>query len=336
MELIICRQSALTLWRALGDYVPRAASSRPNLHFVGPPDIERANLAPLLGYLSPDEPLDVLVGQSKDRRRHPRLKTHLWSLDLPKRSLAKFAPGLQLSSPEFVFLQMARDLAFYDLLKLGFELCGTYALAPDTPRGFISRNTPLTSAEKIIAFVDKCPKAKGAKTARKVARHIIDGSASPMETALAMILCLPHYYGGYAFPRPALNMPMTLELDDGETGRTRTRACRCDLFWSKKALAIEYDSDAEHLSTQKFGEDSIRRNDLVATNIAVITVTKGQVLNLNHWPKLAGHVSAGLGIKLRIRVDNHWSKQQALYANLFGHLFTRYNLYRDDFNPTWV
>ncbi len=321
MEIVIGRHTALTLLRALGDKAPRFRSSRASLESVGPPDLSQIDLSPILDYLPSGHTLDILVGRHADRRDAKGARIRIWSTTLPRHSLAQLAPGVQISSPEFVFLQMAREWPLHDLIQLGFELCGTYALAPHAPRGFTSRRNPLTTPERLIAFLKECPNATGVKKARRAAKYVIAGSASPMETALTMILCLPPLCGGFGFPQPALNKTMTLHIASSEAGRKRTRTCRCDLLWPDASLAIEYESDAEHLSSQKFGEDSIRRNDLTSTDITVLTVTKKQVLNLAHWPVLAGHVSAGLKIKPRIRIADHAKRQGELYARLFGHLF---------------
>ena len=144
-----------------------------------------------------------------------------------------------------------------------------------------------------------------------------------METALSMILCLPIHLGGYGFTAAALNKPMRLSFRDPRSGIERIRDCRCDLLWPERSLAIEYESDLEHLSSRKFSEDSKRRNDLVATNYTVLTVTKHQILNLAYWPVLAEHVAAKLGAKPRIRVANHFERQSNLHAQLFGEISPR-------------
>lgn len=325
MEVVLCRNTALTLWRALGDKAPRPMSSRAHLRNADPAVLATIDTRLAFAALPAKHVVEILVGKHADRRRGRRVKFHVWSTPVPQRALARLEDGIMLSSPEFVFLQLALDLPLYDLIQLGCELCGTYALTPGTAKGFTTRNSSLTTTERIKAFLERCPSGKGLKRARQAAQYIFDGSASPMETALTMILCLPVRHGGYGFPLPVLNKEMTLVFTDSSSNQKRSRVCRCDLLWPERAFAIEYESDAEHLSSQKFQEDSIRRNDLVSTNTTVITVTKGQVLNLSHWPTLAHHVSTGLKEKPRIRIQDHYERQKALYARLFGRFFSRFD-----------
>ncbi|MCL1895345.1 MAG: hypothetical protein FWG03_02225 [Clostridiales bacterium] len=117
--------------------------------------------------------------------------------------------GLMVSSPEFCFLQMAGQLTLAKLIELGYELCGVYSMpnADDKnvpERGFYNRQ-PLTSIKKLKAFLDSMPGVKGRKKAMRALRYLRDGSASPMETKLAILLTLPYMLGGYGFSLPEMN-----------------------------------------------------------------------------------------------------------------------------------
>lgn len=123
-------------------------------------------------------------------------------------------------------------------------------------------------------------------------------------------------------PRATLNQELRLHLADAGNGRTAERTVRCDLYWpTPYEVAIEYESSMWHLSDKKFTDDSIRRNDIASSQIIVLTVTKDQILNLAHWPKLAGRVTTAMGRKIETRVKNHEETQRKLYAELFAHLF---------------
>ena len=98
---------------------------------------------------------------------------------------------------------MAREMTVAQLVQLELELCGTYALAENGPA--ISREAPLTTAAKLRAFVEAAAGAPGRATALRATRYLLDGSASAMETLLALLLYLPNNLGGYGLKKPKLN-----------------------------------------------------------------------------------------------------------------------------------
>ena len=94
-----------------------------------------------------------------------------------------------MSAPEFCFLQMAGCLSLVQLIQLGFELCGTYALVGERPGGSPCR--PVDDEGQASCFCRAVIRARGCKKAARAVRYVQDGAASPMETMLAMMLCLP-------------------------------------------------------------------------------------------------------------------------------------------------
>lgn len=267
----------------------------------------------------PEARLDVLVASDADRRSGLGMKCHTWSVDVPRNAFAKVCDEVFVSSPEFVFLQMANELSLIHLIELGYELCGSYSLNPAIERGF-EESPCMTKASRIVAFLEKAPGSRGLRKARRAAKYILDGSASPMETILSMLLTLPMSLGGFALPRPALNEGRVLKtgrvLEAGCGDETRVR--RSDLFWEDAKLAVEYDSDSEHLSSRKFSEDAIRRNEFVLDGITVVTVTRLQVKNLIEMRKLADHLARHLGVRRRVTLGDYAERQHRLYAELLS------------------
>jgi very-short-patch-repair endonuclease len=69
----------------------------------------------------------------------------------------------------------------------------------------------------------------------------------------------------------------------------------CDLYWESAHLAIEYDSGKHHAEKEKMAKDSIRRADLAAVGVTVISVTYPQVKNSTELHKLAHLIAKKLG-----------------------------------------
>lgn len=243
-----------------------------------------------LAYLADYPDADVItVGKHAHSRNAFLLSRRIASL--PAHSCVQAnahhqAKPLYVCTPEFCFLQMAQQLSLEELIALGFELCGTYAIQNE---GTVYDALPLTTPEKLKAFLSHISGAKGIAPARRAAKYIIAGSASPMETALAMFLTLPYSLGGYGFSQPQLNY--RIDIPASLANVVRSHYFVCDLFWPDASLAIEYDSNLAHAGINRTVHDSMRQSVLTGIGISVLSVTWPQVKDRNAFEQLA-HVVA--------------------------------------------
>ena len=211
--------------------------------------------------------------------------------------------GLFVSRPEYCLLQMASTLSLVGLIELGYELCGNYSLAPlssvngdrETSAHFNRR--PLTNTKKIAAFLGNANGLHGRKKAIRALRYVLDGSASPMETILVLLLTLPFKMGGYHLPMPELNARM---LPSRRGGQSASKAhYSCDLYWPDQDVTIEYDSDAFHTGGTSAARDAQKRNYLTATGLAPFSVTPVLLYNADALDGVAVQVAASLGKRLQ-------------------------------------
>lgn len=253
----------------------------------------------LLAFAS--EPLHVLVPGKNAANALKSLSCHVCSTTLPRGSFVRASDSLLLCSPELSFLQMAASIPFQELVKLGFELCGLYSLQPDGSAGY-GRVLPSTTVYALEAYLERCPGMPGLIAARKALRYIAIASGSPMETALAIILCLPLRLGGYGLPLPRMNY----RIDDQSNEHTASGKAYylCDLYWPEAGVCIEYDSDLEHTGSNRIARDAQRRNDLTALGVTTITATREQVMHAEKLDCLAHQVARILGV--RMRSDRGW------------------------------
>ncbi len=186
MDIVVAYDSALAYWRTVGprwlrgyqqrDQATRRA--RRSLAKGDRPKLAGGNRRPAGCTL----PIQVLVAGVEARTRTSSVLSHVWP-DLPDRSLVDAGEGFFVSTPEFCFVQMASQLKIAQLVQLGFELCGTYAMSSEGPAQ--QREAPLTSTAKLSAFVKANPHIRGCKQARRALNHVKDGAASPMEAVHA-------------------------------------------------------------------------------------------------------------------------------------------------------
>lgn len=255
-----------------------------------------------------EKPIHTVTTRSAFRHPTKSMVCHVQNGVMPKGSFVALRKGLSVSSPELCFVQAASMVGLLDLIKLGFELCGSYAVL----EGELISVTPLTTVSRLRSHVSKIENITGLKKARRALSYIIENSASPMETALAMILCLPYKLGGYGLDRPLLNHPIEPRRDS-----TMTKRYVCDLLWSMSHIAAEYDSDMFHSGENRINRDSIRRSDLALRGITVISVTRQQIMNSGEMEKVAQLLARKTGKRIRYKEPSFSHAHATLRKTLF-------------------
>lgn len=317
MDIVIGYVSALEYWRTVGERFLRTSRqrriatrrARAVLASNEKPRLQAGNRRPAGCKL----PLNVVVADESARTETAGVVTHTWSQPIADTSFADAGAGFLVSSPEFCFLQMAGRYSLARLILLGFELCGTFALDETGPAR--QRVAPLTTADKLRAFVEGAFGAYGRKKALVALRYVKNGSASPMEAVLAMLLCLPYKMGGYGLEWPRLNyrvdvLPSMRKLAD-------RGYCKADLCWPRADLCVEYDSELHHADAERRESDARRRSTLIALGYTVITVTPGQIMDGGACNRLAHQVAKLTGKRLRYVDPGFTHAHLALRSELF-------------------
>lgn len=269
-------------------------------------------------YDNPEKPLHVLVLDESKRRPSGRVVCHLWTSGLPEGAFHGWG-NFRVSSPEFLFLQMATTHTVSQLVALGCELCGTYILLPKKvlrPDEFDTcpeRIVPLTNIERIASFLDAAGPARGAKKARRALKYVVEGSRSPMETRTYMQLCLPAMLGGYGLPKAELNPE--IKLDEEARLVSGQRFCWGDICWPGKHLDVEYNGSV-HRGVANMRRDAGRALGIEHMGWRVITVTSPQVFDCLRFEIVAKEVAAHLGNPLRPRVLGQTPARLALHEEL--------------------
>ncbi len=259
---------------------------------------------------------------SSDRLTHTsRLTTRLWSGDLPHGAFIDIGNNVCLSSPQFLFLQLAPVLSEIELIKLGLELCGFYSCwslpsltggkqqdSSDTTYGLM----PVTSLSKLSTFVEHRKNTRGAVNARKALRWVLNNSASPAETAVYLLLCLPRHRGGFGMPKPVFNARVRVTTSTTHQNRYP------DLYWQAHSLDVEYQSDYAHTGNWKRYRDSQREVELEAEKITVLPLTRLQLENVDDFEAFAASVRRNLGRRARPTPDGWRPKHLELREALLS------------------
>lgn len=306
MAIFIGHRTALAYWRThdrnWAQPISRAAPQENNSPYYAQMDTG------ILWKFGIDEkPVSILVSCKANMRKSQNLSPRIWSGKHPSRSFYKIAQDLYISTPEATFLQLGKELSLIQLITIGYELCGSYGLSAQSSSGFLRRE-PRSNPQLIERYLEKCEGIHGVKAAKRASNYLVKGSASPMESLLSMLLCLPPSLGGFGLPRPELNCP--IETNEGSVAMRR-----CDLCWPDQQFALEYDSDTFHSDESKLHLDSSRRSALEKAGIHVVSVTKNQVFSRGQLFNLATIASKRLGKRLSTSPRNKTKSIMPLLNN---------------------
>ena len=261
------------------------------------------------------EPVEVVVGDKRFANNKEPLVCLVRSNRFPEHSFCQIDKDVLVVSPELLFIEMSGRMDLTDLVKFGCELVSNYSMGPrsqifldDRSLSFV-KCKPLTTVKKLSAYIYRM---KGYPSARKASRAldlVFENSASPMETNLALLLCMPRRLGGFGIPRPVLNHEVMVDRRKSE-GYGR-HSFVFDLFWKEGMLDVEYDSSQFHSSVKKLQEDSYRRNAIKRHGYDVITVTNDEFFSTACMVDIAKNISKSIGhrfqrfdLEKRQRVDD--------------------------------
>lgn len=260
------------------------------------------------------DPVDVLVPSDAPRPRSP-LRYHIQKGRVPPHSLYPIRDGIHVVSPTLCFVQLCKTLSFVDALKLGMELCGTYALRPDSLEDMSSRDYRLMNAMTLPRRLQSWESLHGLRQARTIAPYLANDSASPMETNLFLLLCLPQKYGGYNIAKPELNA--SLELPPESWLVLRQESVKPDLLWRDYKLILEYDGEY-HNDPAQARKDEKRRVVLETLGYTVVAVKRQHVYDPITFDGVATMVAKKCGKRVRPLTTKQQLARELLRSGLLG------------------
>lgn len=297
MHVLISHNSALELFRSNPQFPSRTPGICDPLavptHSIHPRTIgtlrERAGM-----FRTGAGSLHILVAGRISKSHSPDLVIHNTAMNLlPAGLVRQLEHDLYACGPELCYAQMAYRHPELPLIVLGYELCGSYSHFALPISGFYRRQ-PLTSRSRIEMSLDMLTQMRGVQPARRALHHVLDGSASPMETVIACALTLPTEVGGQGFAKPLLNHEVV--LDDVGRRLTGTGTCRIDAAWPDLRFGLEYDSDMYHPDPAK---DRRRREALAHQGWNIYTVDTAQIRRYSELEKTIALVDGMVSRKKR-------------------------------------
>ena len=257
-------------------------------------------------------PLNVLGPRKPGARSSRTVIYHHSSMRYPKGSFLRVADGVYVCAPELVFAQMADSLTFGALLALGYELCGCYPIGEGSGR--VCR--PLTTPNRLAAFVAQLRGLRGAKKARVVARQVKAKSASPAETRLSALVATSRVHGGLGFTGVKLNE--VISLNPVAQRIAHASALVGDAVWPDVGVVFEYDSATHHGCAPQIARDSRRRSALGANGLVTRSITKEQMSNVLEFQETVLQTFREAGIYAKRMGPKQLDRHMRLRHELWG------------------
>ena len=280
-------------------------------------------------------PVDLTVPTQSSRSNGASARFHVWGGVLPVRSLIRPHADLLVFGPELVVIQLCASQGKLDDLldahaeayhaeaevvaELGLddkpvidhplhwerirrlvaatlvasEFAGTYRLGGE--KGVSYNVKPLMSSESLERVSVEVGDSQGTRRARRVSRLMLEGSASPMETVLALMLSLPLDFGGFGLEKPQLNHPIDVSAHNG--GISDRDVVTPDFLWARQMIVLEYDSEEFHaaLGDGRSRRDATRTNILAALGYRTLRATPQMIRSLPGLELLARQIAEALG-----------------------------------------
>ncbi|MDO5033724.1 MAG: hypothetical protein Q4D97_02695 [Eubacteriales bacterium] len=136
-------------------------------------------------------------------------------------------------------------------------------------------------------------------------QYLQNHSASPMESRLYMLLCLPNSLGGCGFPKAILNHPVKVD----------SKQFYIDLYFPSASLGIEYDSYEYHSNAKAFSQDTLRDAKLRTAGYRLIHVKPGQLREIKAFQDLITIISRILAKQVYIRTSKFFEPFSEIFHN---------------------
>ncbi len=217
-----------------------------------------------------------------------------WDERLPEGSV-RIVRGRQMSTPEFLYLRKASELAPRRLAQLGMELCGLYATDHlDDPRNYRVFGDSVCTIRGLRAYLRGARGLPGYDQAMDALALVAEGSHSPMASYLFLLLTLPREMGGYGLERPMIGVDYQLtETDAPDAPSTEGPYEAYDLCWPDRGVALQY-----------VGETPPSWRDLHSLTVPnlldlkVVCVTCAQVASVAAFDEAVRELCRHLGVTL--------------------------------------
>lgn len=291
-------------------------------------------------------PIDILVHARRQYHTSSLLRPHLWTGDIPLGGRTHLTDGIWMATPELILQQFAANASLTQLVMMGDELCGSFAVYNPPPlireclqrihekrgipkiagweplvdgRGQLTNlwsRPPLATPQMILRFAKMSDARRGRLRLQQATALMREGAASPFEVRAGILLGFPRHLGGEGFGDFTFNHKVTLSRE----GRllAQRQFCMCDLFWEEGNLDLECQSAVVHQEERSFLSDSDRCAALSYMGINVLPITYAQLRDAQRFAALTKTIARFLGTHPRKKTDTQAQRAEELRREVMG------------------
>ena len=276
-------------------------------------------------------PIDILIHERRQYHTSSLLRPHLWTGDIPLGGRTHLADDIWMATAELILQQFAARASLAQLVMVGDELCGSFAVYNPPPlireclqrilerhgipkiagweplvdgKGQLTNlwsRPPLATPQTILRFAEMSDARRGRLRLQRAASLMREGAVSPFEVRAGILLGLPRRLGGEGFEDFTFNHKVTLSRE----GRllAQRQFCVCDLFWEEGNLDLECQSAVVHQEEHSFLSDSDRCAALSYMGINVLPITYAQLRDVQRFAALTKTIARFLDVQPRKKTD---------------------------------
>ena len=238
--------------------------------------------------------ISITVSKPNVKSKNKNVKFHVNQKAPTRNKYIKLDENVAISSPETCFYELAGILTKTQLIYAAYTLCGNFAIC----KGELKERPCVTDVKRIKRYLLTIKDSKRRAKALSALRYVSDGSRSPMESFAAMAFCIPRKLGGYRIELPKMNY----RIEAGSKSMVMRKFFLCDLYWPRARVAVEYDSNDFHFSSEKLQLDAARRSGLALCKVQTLVLTSRQLFSLGFFDECARALGASLGKRIPANV----------------------------------
>ncbi len=262
--------------------------------------------------------LQVVAPSVAERPQSAELEAHVWTGSQSRDALAVLGKGVRVSGIMQAIVQLGLVADLVDAMAIAYEFCGTYVLASNEPRGFVTNVEPMIDTHELRAYAELEAErgVKGAVTVARAMRYVTGGSNSPYETKVATVLALPRQSGGYGLGGFELNA--RLELSESARTIFGFSAIRPDFSWPGSDHVLEVLGRYDHGGDAGFRSDPKRADTFLAMGKVVHWATTEQLKSAEKTEAIFEDLEGKLGKRRAPLGAKAILRRAALHGRLFG------------------
>ena len=196
----------------------------------------------------------------------------------------------------------------------GNPLPWTLATARNGTPTDLWKRPPLATRQDILSLAAQARGQRDSVAPYQAAAMCIEGSGSPFETKVALMLTCNVHQGGEDWERPLMNK--VIPFSDEAQRLAGMPYCIGDMVWEEQRVCLECNGMAFHADREGFRLASSRSAALRSSGYTVLDISYEQFADLEKFDAMVNQFAETLGFSLKNRTTAFLKRREALHNQL--------------------